>query len=69
LATDRPRGSRSGSRGGGDGRRAADRLARFTLAAIDGAFIARQEDDGLKIEDLLEYAPAALMALHDRLTT
>lgn len=47
--------------------RTADRLARFALASIDGAFIARQGDEGVKIEDILEFTPAALAVLHDRM--
>ena len=46
----------------------ADRLARFALAAIDGAFVAQQGDEGVNLEDILEYAPAALQVLHERMT-
>jgi AcrR family transcriptional regulator len=48
----------------GDDPRAAttDRLARFALAAVDGAFVASQTDDALTLERLLEPLPAALAA-------
>ena len=48
--------------------KSADRLARFTLAAIDGAFVAQQGDEGVKLEEILEHVPAALLVLHERLT-
>jgi len=46
----------------------ADRLARFALAAIDGAFIAQQGDEGVGLEDILEQTPAALVVMHERMT-
>lgn len=46
---------------------AADRLARFTLAAIDGAFIAQQSDDSVRLGRLLEHLPQALVATRDAL--
>jgi len=47
----------------GFGRRtaAADRLARFALAAFDGAFVAWQADPHLRLPDLLSPLPAALI--------
>jgi len=39
------------------------RLARFSLAAIDGAFIAEQADSHVKLTQLLEHLPAALVAM------
>ena len=41
---------------------AADRLARFALAAIDGAFVASQTDAGTTLERLLEPLAPALVA-------
>jgi len=46
--------------------RAVDRLARFTLAMIDGAFVAAQSDPSASILELLDQLPAALVALNDR---
>jgi hypothetical protein len=46
----------------------ADRRARFALAAIDGAFIAQQGDEGVSLEDILEQTPAALVVMHERMT-
>jgi AcrR family transcriptional regulator len=43
---------------------AADRLARFALAAFDGAFVAQQADPKVSLLRLLEHLPAALMAVH-----
>jgi AcrR family transcriptional regulator len=45
----------------------ADHLARFALAAIDGAFVARQSDPQLTIAELLEHLPAALAAVRREL--
>ena len=41
---------------------ATDRLARFALAAIDGAFVASQADRGATLEQLLEPLAPALVA-------
>lgn len=41
----------------------ADHLARFALAAFDGAFVAHQADPGLHLRDLLRHLPAALIAV------
>jgi AcrR family transcriptional regulator len=41
---------------------ATDQLARFALAAIDGAFLAWQADQGVTLERLLQPLPAALPA-------
>ena len=46
------------------GSAAADRLARFALAAFDGAFVAQQSDPKVRLLRLLEHLPAALMAVH-----
>jgi hypothetical protein len=46
---------------------AADRLARFALAAVDGAFIARQSQPEVRLELLLEHLPAALVAIRKEL--
>lgn len=43
---------------------AADRLARFALAAFDGAFVACQANPELRLRRLLEHLPAALIAVH-----
>jgi AcrR family transcriptional regulator len=43
---------------------AADRLARFALAAFDGAFVAQQADPKVSLPRLLEHLPTALMAVH-----
>jgi AcrR family transcriptional regulator len=43
---------------------AARRLARFALAAVDGAFIASQGDRQEAIKPLLEHLPTALVAMH-----
>jgi AcrR family transcriptional regulator len=42
----------------------ADRLARFALAAFDGAFVAQQADPQVRLTRLLEHLPAALVAVH-----
>ena len=41
----------------------ADQLARFALAAIDGAFVAHQSEPRVKLDQLLEHLPAALVAV------
>lgn len=46
------------------GSAAADRLARFALAAFDGAFVAQQADPKVSLPRLLEHLPAALIAVH-----
>jgi AcrR family transcriptional regulator len=43
---------------------AADHLARFALAAFDGAFVAQQAKPGVRLDGLLEHLPAALIAVH-----
>ena len=45
----------------------ADHLARFALAAFDGAFVARQSHPGGTIAELLEHLPAALAAVRREL--
>jgi AcrR family transcriptional regulator len=46
---------------------ATDQLARFTLAAIDGAFLACQADQGITLGQLLQPLPAALPAARQAL--
>jgi AcrR family transcriptional regulator len=46
----------------------ADHLARFALAAIDGAFVARQAHPEVTIAELLEHLPAALAAVRRELS-
>jgi AcrR family transcriptional regulator len=41
----------------------ADHLARFALAAFDGAFVAHQSDPEVHLGDLLRHLPAALIAV------
>jgi AcrR family transcriptional regulator len=41
----------------------ADHLARFTLAAFDGAFVAQQSHPAVKLDGLLEHLPAALIGV------
>jgi AcrR family transcriptional regulator len=41
----------------------ADHLARFTLAAFDGAFVAYQSQPGVTLSGLLRHLPAALIAV------
>lgn len=41
----------------------ADHLARFALAAFDGAFVANQSDPEVRLGDLLRHLPAALTAV------
>jgi AcrR family transcriptional regulator len=45
----------------------ADHLARFALAAFDGAFVARQSNPELTIAELLEHLPAALTSVRREL--
>jgi hypothetical protein len=47
--------------------RAARELARFALAAFDGAFVAWQADPAVHLEDVLRHLPAALVAVHEQL--
>lgn len=47
--------------------RDADHLARFTLAAVDGAFVAHQSLPKITLERLLEHLPAALIAVRREL--
>jgi AcrR family transcriptional regulator len=44
------------------GDRVTDRLARFALATIDGAFVARQADAGVSLAELLEPLASSLGA-------
>ena len=44
------------------------RLARFSLAVIDGAFIAELADPHVKFANLVEHMPAALVAMHAALS-
>jgi AcrR family transcriptional regulator len=46
-----------------------DRLARFALAAFDGAFLASQTEIGITIDRVLEPLPAALVAARRTLLT
>ena len=46
----------------------ADHLARFALAAFDGAFVAQQSNPKLRLGDLLRHLPAALIAVRRDLT-
>lgn len=39
------------------------RLARFSLAVVDGAFIAQEADPHVKLSTLLEHVPTALVAM------
>ena len=43
--------------------READHLARFALAASDGAFVAHQSHPEVGLGELLEHLPAALTAV------
>jgi AcrR family transcriptional regulator len=45
----------------------ADRLARFALAAFDGAFVANQSNPRLSLRDQLRHLPAALVAVRREL--
>jgi AcrR family transcriptional regulator len=44
--------------------RVAQDLARFALAAFDGAFIAWQADPSVRLTEVLQHLPAALVAVH-----
>jgi AcrR family transcriptional regulator len=46
---------------------AADHLARFWLAAFDGAFVAHQSRPAVTLGDLLEHLPTALIAIRREL--
>jgi AcrR family transcriptional regulator len=46
----------------------ADRLARFALAAIDGAFVAQQADPDASLRTTLTDLPTALLAIRRELT-
>jgi AcrR family transcriptional regulator len=46
---------------------AADHLARFWLAAFDGAFVAHQSQPDVTLGDLLEHLPTALIAIRREL--
>jgi AcrR family transcriptional regulator len=46
---------------------AADHLARFWLAAFDGAFVAHQSQPEITLGDLLEHLPTALIAIRREL--
>lgn len=45
----------------------ADRLARFWLAAVDGAFVAHQSRPEVTVSELLEHLPAAIIAMRREL--
>lgn len=45
----------------------ADHLARFALAAFDGAFVAHQSHPEVGVADLLEHLPAALVTVRREL--
>jgi AcrR family transcriptional regulator len=45
----------------------ADHLARFALAAVDGAFVAFQSEPDVTLGGLLEHLPAALVAVRREL--
>jgi AcrR family transcriptional regulator len=45
----------------------ADRLARFALASVDGAFVAQQSSPTVRLADLLQHLPAALVAVRKEL--
>jgi AcrR family transcriptional regulator len=45
----------------------ADHLARFALAAFDGAFVAQQSQPDLTLRSLLEHLPAAIIAVRREL--
>jgi AcrR family transcriptional regulator len=47
--------------------RPADQLARFALAAFDGAFVASQANPELSLAGLLEHLPVALIAVRRNL--
>ena len=47
----------------------ADQLARFALAAVDGAFVACQANPQLSLDRLLEPLPAALIAVRRNLAS
>jgi hypothetical protein len=47
--------------------KAADHLARFTLAAVDGAFVAHQSHPAVTLGSLLDHLPAALVAVRREL--
>lgn len=49
------------------GGEAADHLARFALAAFDGAFVAHQSQPDVALGDLLEHLPVALAAVRREL--
>jgi len=46
---------------------AADRLARFALATVDGAFVAQAADPAAKIGRTLQHLPAALVGMRAQL--
>ena len=46
---------------------AAHHLARFWLAAVDGAFVAQQSNPGVTLRDVLAHLPAALIAVRREL--
>jgi len=45
----------------------ADHLARFWLAALDGAFVAHQSQPAIAVRDMLEHLPAAVTAVRREL--
>jgi AcrR family transcriptional regulator len=46
----------------------ADTLSRFALATIDGAFVAAQADPSVRLGNLLQHLPEALVALRRQLS-
>ncbi len=52
--------------GGNKRSRAIDRLARFALAAVDGAFVAARSDRSVSLAALLEPLPDALVVIRRR---
>lgn len=49
------------------GGEAADQLARFALATVDGAFVAHQAQPDVRLADLLAHLPVALVAVRREL--
>jgi AcrR family transcriptional regulator len=45
----------------------ADHIARFWLAALDGAFVAHQSQPAIALRDMLEHLPAAVIAVRREL--
>jgi AcrR family transcriptional regulator len=64
TALKRLRGQLALALGAAPGSRATDHLARFTLASIDGAFVAVRADRTIKLRKILDPLPNALVAMH-----